>query len=101
LEHRLHSKHGLAFYLFDGVAESQCHTKAYSNSVHSLRSPLTNREISAAAQMLNSYAGVPHGMLKGFRAPFLNYTADTLKEIQAQGFLYDTSATAVVDDCYW
>jgi hypothetical protein len=40
-------------------------------------------------------------MLKGFRAPFLNYTADTLKEIQAQGFLYDTSATAVVDDCYW
>jgi hypothetical protein len=51
--------------------------------------------------MLNSYAGVPHGMLKGFRAPFLNYTADTLKEIAAQGFLYDTSATAVVDDCYW
>ena len=64
-------------------------------------SRLTNREIQAAADMLNSYAGVPHGMLKGFRAPFLNYTADTLKEIAAQGFLYDTSATAVVDDCFW
>ncbi|KAG2186563.1 hypothetical protein INT44_002787 [Umbelopsis vinacea] len=59
------------------------------------------QEIQAAADMLNAYAGVPHGMLKGFRAPFLNYTADTIKEIAAQGFLYDTSATAVVDDCYW
>ncbi|KAH8553333.1 hypothetical protein BGW37DRAFT_549138 [Umbelopsis sp. PMI_123] len=59
------------------------------------------QEIQAAADMLRAYAGVPHGMLKGFRAPFLNYTVDTLKEIAAQGFLYDTSATAVVDDCFW
>lgn len=31
----------------------------------------------------------------------VNYTEDTLREIAAQGFQYDTSATGVVDDCYW
>ncbi|KAI9492169.1 hypothetical protein BDB00DRAFT_765932 [Zychaea mexicana] len=58
-------------------------------------------EIQAARAMLNQYAGVPLGKIQGFRAPFLNYTADTLTEISKQGFLYDSSATAVTDDCYW
>ncbi|CAO0792151.1 unnamed protein product [Mucor circinelloides] len=51
--------------------------------------------------MLNQYGGVPLGKIKGFRAPFLNYTQDTLREIAAQGFQYDTSSSGVVDDCYW
>ncbi|KAG1170131.1 hypothetical protein G6F70_006095 [Rhizopus microsporus] len=59
------------------------------------------QEIAAARAMLNQYGGVPLGKIKGFRAPFLNYTTDTLREIAKQGFKYDTSVTAVVDDCYW
>ncbi|KAG1456387.1 hypothetical protein G6F56_006841 [Rhizopus delemar] len=59
------------------------------------------QEIAAARAMLNQYAGVPLGKIKGFRAPFLNYTTDTLREISKQGFQYDTSVTAVTDDCYW
>lgn len=31
----------------------------------------------------------------------VNYTTDTLREISKQGFQYDTSVTAVTDDCYW
>ncbi|OZJ01696.1 hypothetical protein BZG36_05489, partial [Bifiguratus adelaidae] len=58
-------------------------------------------EISACRQILKEYAGVPLGKIQGFRAPFLNYTLDTLKELAAQNFTYDSSATAVVDDAYW
>ncbi|CEP07511.1 hypothetical protein [Parasitella parasitica] len=61
----------------------------------------SSQEIAAARAMLNQYGGVPLGKIKGFRAPFLNYTQDTLREIAAQGFQYDTSASGVVDDCYW
>ncbi|KAI8347185.1 hypothetical protein EDC96DRAFT_521155 [Choanephora cucurbitarum] len=59
------------------------------------------QEIAAARAMLNQYAGIPLGKLKGFRAPFLNYTEDTLREVAKQGFLYDSSTTGIVDDCYW
>ncbi|KAL0080685.1 hypothetical protein J3Q64DRAFT_1705650 [Phycomyces blakesleeanus] len=61
----------------------------------------SSQEIAAAKAMLHEYAGIPQGKIKGFRAPFLNYTAGTLSEISQQGFQYDSSATAVVDDCYW
>ncbi|CAO3576118.1 unnamed protein product [Absidia cylindrospora] len=59
------------------------------------------QEIAAAKSMLHEYGGVPYGKIKGFRAPFLNYTAETLSNIQQQGFQYDTSSTATVDDCFW
>lgn len=80
------------------------------------------QEINAARAMLNQYAGIPLGKIQGFRAPFrkyicippytffhyklntlftVNYTAETLNNIAQQGFLYDTSSTAVTDDCYW
>ncbi|KAG2233759.1 hypothetical protein INT48_002245 [Thamnidium elegans] len=58
-------------------------------------------EIAAARAMLNQYGGVPLGKIKGFRAPFLNYTTDTLREIAKQGFQYDTSSTGVLDDNFW
>ncbi|GAA5795630.1 hypothetical protein HPULCUR_000992 [Helicostylum pulchrum] len=59
------------------------------------------QEIAAARAMLNQYGGVPLGKIKGFRAPFLNYTTDTLREIAKQGFQYDTSSTGVLDDNFW
>ncbi|KAG2222305.1 hypothetical protein INT45_001568 [Circinella minor] len=58
-------------------------------------------EIQAARAMLHEYAGVPLGKIQGFRAPFLNYTAETLTEVSKQGFLYDSSTTGVTDDAYW
>lgn len=51
--------------------------------------------------MLNSYGGVPNGKIQGFRAPFLNYTIDTLNHLSKLGFLYDSSASALQDDAYW
>lgn len=58
-------------------------------------------EILACKAALNAYAGIPLGKISGFRAPFLNYTIGTLQEIGQQGFTYDSSATAVVDDANW
>ena len=56
---------------------------------------------------LNALAGIPMSALRGFRAPFLNYTVDTLKMLAGAEFLYDSSASAatpVTDpntDAYW
>lgn len=51
--------------------------------------------------MLNAYGGIPNSKLQGFRAPFLNYTKDTLSILNQQGFLYDSSSSAVTDDIYF
>ncbi|KAI8979711.1 hypothetical protein BDF20DRAFT_871225 [Mycotypha africana] len=59
------------------------------------------QEISACKSMLNTYGGIPNSKIQGFRAPFLNYTKDTLNIISQQGFLYDSSSSAVTDDAYW
>ncbi|ORX57390.1 hypothetical protein DM01DRAFT_1319238 [Hesseltinella vesiculosa] len=59
------------------------------------------QEITAAKEMLHTYGGVPYGKITGFRAPFLNYTASTLSTVAQQGFMYDTSSTATLDDCFW
>lgn len=32
--------------------------------------------------------------MTGFRAPYLNYTGDTLRQLAAAGFTYDSSATS-------
>ncbi|KAI8972644.1 hypothetical protein BDB01DRAFT_809422 [Pilobolus umbonatus] len=61
----------------------------------------SSQEIISARNMLNQYGGLPMGKIKGFRAPFLNYTTDTLRDVAKLGFLYDSSASAVVEDCYW
>lgn len=58
-------------------------------------------EISSTKSMLNAYGGIPNQKLQGFRAPFLNYTKDTLNILSQQGFLYDSSSSAVTDDAYW
>ncbi|KAI9021455.1 hypothetical protein CLU79DRAFT_753375 [Phycomyces nitens] len=59
------------------------------------------QEISSCRTALNTYGGIPNGKIQGFRAPFLNYTKDTLAELKKQNFLYDSSASAVSDDAYW
>ncbi|KAI9027447.1 hypothetical protein CLU79DRAFT_739243 [Phycomyces nitens] len=59
------------------------------------------KEISSCKSMLNTYGGIPNGKLQGFRAPFLNYTKETLSTIADQNFLYDSSASGVTDDAYW
>ncbi|KAJ7608728.1 hypothetical protein FB45DRAFT_1067222 [Roridomyces roridus] len=56
---------------------------------------------------LNALAGIPLESIQGFRAPFLNYSVNTLKLLAKAGFTYDSSASAslpVTDpntDAYW
>ena len=64
-------------------------------------------EINGNLIALNALAGIPLSSIEGFRAPFLNWTADTLKLLNQSGFTYDSSVTAslpVTDDgtdAYW
>jgi len=66
-----------------------------------------NEEIDGNIIALNALAGVPMSAISGFRAPYLNYTADTLKHLAAVGFTYDSSATASIPvnesytDAFW
>ncbi|KAF8079249.1 hypothetical protein FPV67DRAFT_1404049 [Lyophyllum atratum] len=64
-------------------------------------------EINGNLIALNSLAGIPLASISGFRAPFLDYSAETLKLLAAAQFTYDSSAAAstpVTDpntDAYW
>ncbi|KAI8881570.1 hypothetical protein K501DRAFT_324437 [Backusella circina FSU 941] len=61
----------------------------------------SSQEISSCKSMLTAYGGIPPSKIQGFRAPFLNYTKDTLNIINQQSFLYDSSSSATTDDIYW
>ncbi|KAJ7656978.1 hypothetical protein DFH06DRAFT_466784 [Mycena polygramma] len=56
---------------------------------------------------LNALAGIPLKNIIGFRAPFLNYSVNTLKLLAAAGFTYDSSSAAAIavtdpgTDAYW
>ncbi|KAJ7292585.1 hypothetical protein C8J57DRAFT_1831 [Mycena rebaudengoi] len=64
-------------------------------------------EINDNLIVLNSLAGIPLKSIIGFRAPFLNYSVNTLKMLAATGFTYDSSASASIPvtdpntDAYW
>ncbi|KAJ7731234.1 hypothetical protein B0H16DRAFT_1329486 [Mycena metata] len=64
-------------------------------------------EINGNLIALNALAGIPLKSIIGFRAPFLNYSVNTLKALYAAGFTYDSSsasAIAVTDpgtDAFW
>jgi hypothetical protein len=66
-----------------------------------------SEEINGNLIALNALSGIPMSALKGFRAPFLNYSVDTLKELYKSQFLYDSSAPASVPvtdpdtDAFW
>ncbi|KAF9469505.1 hypothetical protein BDZ94DRAFT_1150876 [Collybia nuda] len=64
-------------------------------------------EINGNLIALNALAGIPLNKIQGFRAPFLAYSADTLKLLYQSQFTYDSSAAASVPvtdpttDAYW
>ncbi|KAI0047953.1 hypothetical protein FA95DRAFT_1491612 [Auriscalpium vulgare] len=66
-----------------------------------------DNEIDGNLIALNALAGIPLSAIKGFRAPFLNYTADTLRHLAAAQFTYDSTASASIPvtdpdtDAYW
>jgi hypothetical protein len=64
-------------------------------------------EINGNLIALNALAGIPLKSIIGFRAPYLNYTVQTLKYLAQSGFTYDSSAAASIPvtqngtDAYW
>ncbi|KAJ6457260.1 hypothetical protein C8R45DRAFT_844293 [Mycena sanguinolenta] len=64
-------------------------------------------EINGNLIALNALAGIPLKSIIGFRAPFLNFSVDTLKMLAAAGFTYDSSAPAAIPvtdpgtDAFW
>jgi len=64
-------------------------------------------EINGNLIALNALAGIPLSSIIGFRAPFLDYSVDTLKELAAAQFTYDSTASASIPvtdpdtDAYW
>lgn len=64
-------------------------------------------EIDGNLITLNALAGIPFTEIEGFRAPYLNYSAEMLGNLAQAGFTYDSSATASIPvtdngtDAYW
>jgi hypothetical protein len=64
-------------------------------------------EINGNLIALNALAGIPLSEIQGFRAPYLNYSADTLKLLAQAQFTYDSSAASSIPvtdpntDAYW
>jgi len=64
-------------------------------------------EINGNLIALNALAGIPLASIQGFRAPYLNYSGETLKLLAAAQFTYDSSSAASIPvttngtDAYW
>ena len=64
-------------------------------------------EVAGNLIALNQLAGIPLSSIQGFRAPFLNYSVDTLKMLHQMGFTYDSSASPSIPvteddtDAFW
>nr|CRX79102.1 hypothetical protein ls5930a1_00137 [Leucosporidium scottii] len=64
-------------------------------------------EINGNLAALNAFSGIPLSDLSGFRAPMLNFTAETLTTLHESKFLYDSSATSATPadatgtDAFW
>jgi hypothetical protein len=64
-------------------------------------------EINGNLIALNTLAGIPMSSIKGFRAPYLNYSVNTLQRLAAAEFLYDASSSSSIPvtdpgtDAYW
>jgi hypothetical protein len=64
-------------------------------------------EIDGNLIALNALAGIPLSSIIGFRAPYLNFSADTLTHLAAAEFTYDSSASSSIPvtdpgtDAYW
>ncbi|KAF8330829.1 uncharacterized protein EI90DRAFT_3145723 [Cantharellus anzutake] len=64
-------------------------------------------EINGNLVTLNALAGIPLKDIRGFRAPYLNYSSEMLGNLVKAGFTYDSSATASIPvnqngtDAFW
>lgn len=64
-------------------------------------------EINGNLIALNALAGIPLTSIQGFRAPYLNYSLDTLNILHDSQFTYDSSASSSIPvtddgtDAYW
>ncbi|KAF7340971.1 hypothetical protein MSAN_02082500 [Mycena sanguinolenta] len=64
-------------------------------------------EINGNLIALNALAGIPLKSIIGFRAPFLEYSVDTLKLLYAAGFTYESSSASAIPvtdpgtDAFW
>ncbi|KAF9071990.1 hypothetical protein BDP27DRAFT_1218247 [Rhodocollybia butyracea] len=64
-------------------------------------------EINGNLIALNALAGIPMSSIIGFRAPYLNYSAETFTLLKNASFTYDSSATASLpvdadgSDAFW
>lgn len=64
-------------------------------------------EINGNIIALNSLAGIPFTAIQGFRAPYLNYSVETLELLYNAEFTYDSSSAAAIPvtdpgtDAYW
>ncbi|PWN22436.1 hypothetical protein BCV69DRAFT_281430 [Microstroma glucosiphilum] len=64
-------------------------------------------EIAGNLIALNALSGLTYKSVAGFRAPFLNYTMETLQHLHDLGFTYDSSmsssvpVTSEATDAYW
>ncbi|KAH7920945.1 hypothetical protein BV22DRAFT_1039233 [Leucogyrophana mollusca] len=64
-------------------------------------------EINGNLIALNALAGIPLDAIKGFRAPFLNYSVDTFHLLAQADFTYDSSSAASIPvtdpgtDAFW
>ncbi|KZT43850.1 hypothetical protein SISSUDRAFT_1039750 [Sistotremastrum suecicum HHB10207 ss-3] len=64
-------------------------------------------EVNGNLIALNALAGIPFSAIKGFRAPFLNFSLDTLRLLKQSDFTYDSSCSASIPvtdngtDAFW
>lgn len=64
-------------------------------------------EIDGNIIALNSLSGIPISEIQGFRAPYLNYSVNTMLHLKDAGFTYDSSTTSATPanmtgtDAYW
>lgn len=81
----------------------QVHAKGDEIALHTFNhTPLASlQEIKSGKQALSTYAGIPENDIKGFRAPFLNYTNELIQHIQDLGLTYDSSAPTILQDSNW
>ena len=61
----------------------------------------TYPEIEGSRYWINSLGGIPRGQIKGFRHPFLNYSADSLNLLAKAGFEYESSMSSQTHDMVW
>jgi hypothetical protein len=81
--------------------------------IHDIRLRMTHVELGGPDEIngnliaLNALAGIPFASLEGYRAPYLNYSAELLTNVYKAGFTYDSSATASIPltdngtDAFW